>query len=89
VIGEVQIADPGWWGYAAGVLLIAVGGVWLWLRFARRRAYRELVAEVGPVRAAYGVPQGRWHPCTGEPMPEQVYAVGRAPVPRQRQVGRG
>lgn len=87
---NVQWVDPGVWGYAVGGLLLVVGGgVWLWLRFSRRRAYRELVAEVGPVRAAYGVPKGKWHPSTGEPMPEPQYAVGRAKVPQQRQVGRG
>ncbi|QKW15318.1 hypothetical protein [Verrucosispora sp. NA02020] len=88
-MNEFQWADPGWVGYGVGLLLFAAGAVWLWLRFSRRRAYRELVAEVGPVRAAYRVPQGKWHPCTGEPMPEPQYAVGRASVvPRQRQVGR-
>ncbi|MEV2239451.1 hypothetical protein [Micromonospora sp. NPDC049891] len=88
----IQWVDPGRFGFVIGGLLIAAG-VGMLVRAIRRRRYRRLVAEVGPVCAAYGVPKGKWHPSTGEPRPDSRYrgfAVGRASVvPQQRDGRRG
>ncbi|WP_341720004.1 hypothetical protein QQG74_09965 [Micromonospora sp. FIMYZ51] len=76
-------------GYLVGALLMAVAvglTVLLVVRVRRQRRWRRDVAVQGPVRAAFRVPQGRWHPCDG---PQRVYAAGRARVPRPRDGGRG
>lgn len=67
MIGQVSIAAPGWVGFAAGVLLVAVGvAVWRWTRRRSRAGWVDHPRAVGRVK----VPQGFWHPSMGTPRSE-------------------
>lgn len=99
MIGHVSLAAPGPVGFAVGGLLLALSaGLWLWLRFSRRRFCAEVRAEVGFARGVVRVQQPRWHPSMGphpvEPVTELLPRCADAMdatllIPRQREMRRG
>lgn len=92
----VQWVDPGWAGIVGGCLVFAAGLVLLVRRVRRQRRenaeWEQAVVGQGPVRAAFQVRRGQWHPCDGPRRAdrESGFAVGRASVvPRPRDGHRG
>lgn len=91
-MGGITPATPGLAGWIGGLLLVAVGAVWLLVRFSGRRAHREAQAEVGFTPGRVRVPQGYWHPSMGprrEPVTELMARCADRPdatvlIPRQR-----